>query len=305
MRSLGVYLRPDVERIAALSKLSHNNQELFASGNSKPAERSKRPRANSLDGRTWTRYSISIWSDLRKTREEQALGHPAMFPTELPRRLMQTFMRESDSIVFDPFAGVGSTLVAAQQLGKKGIGLEISPEFCDTAVGRLNQRGFFDQSAPNCAVFKADARDLASYVTASSVDLCITSPPYWNILLQRRTADGKEIRGYGAEEADLGKITSYTSFLSALESIFRGVFVALRPGAYCCVIVMDLRKKNKFYPYHSDVAEFMQNAGFVYDDIIIWDRRHEYNNMRPLGYPYVFRVNKAHEYILIFLKPKE
>jgi len=48
----------------------------------------------------------------------------------------------------------------------------------------------------------------------------------------------------------------------------------------------------------------MQAIGFIYDDIIIWDRRHEYNNMRPLGYPAVFRVNKAHEFILIFQKPK-
>jgi DNA modification methylase len=77
----------------------------------------------------------------------------------------------------------------------------------------------------------------------------------------------------------------------------------MRPGAYCCVIVMDLRKKSAFYPFHSDIADFMRDIGFVYDDIIIWDRRHEYNNMRPLGYPSVFRVNKAHEFILIFQKP--
>ena len=64
------------------------------------------------------------------------------------------------------------------------------------------------------------------------------------------------------------------------------------------------RKKDKFYPYHEDVAKFMQAIGFIFDDIIIWDRRHEYNQMRPLGYPAKFRINKAHEYILIFQKPK-
>jgi hypothetical protein len=53
------------------------------------------------------------------------------------------------------------------------------------------------------------------------------------------------------------------------------------------------------------VAAFMQKLGFIYDDLIIWDRRHEHNNMRPLGYPSVFRINKAHEYILIFQKPKQ
>jgi hypothetical protein len=52
-----------------------------------------------------------------------------------------------------------------------------------------------------------------------------------------------------------------------------------------------------------DITNFMQEIGFILDDIIIWDRRREYNNLKPLGYPFVFRVNKIHEYILIFLKP--
>jgi len=47
----------------------------------------------------------------------------------------------------------------------------------------------------------------------------------------------------------------------------------------------------------------MEQIGYVLEDIIIWDRRREYNNLRPLGYPYVFVVNKVHEYILIFKKP--
>ncbi len=36
---------------------------------------------------------------------------------------------------------------------------------------------------------------------------------------------------------------------------------------------------------------------------IIWDRRTEYNSLRPLGYPSRSRVNKVHEYALIFQKP--
>jgi len=66
---------------------------------------------------------------------------------------------------------------------------------------------------------------------------------------------------------------------------------------------MDIRKKNRFYPYHADFAQRMEEIGFVFDDLIIWDRRHEYNNLRPLGYPSVFRINKVHEFILIFQKP--
>ncbi len=77
-----------------------------------------------------------------------------------------------------------------------------------------------------------------------------------------------------------------------------------KKDGFCCVIVMDLRKKNEFFPFHTDVMDFMVEIGFYLDDIIIWDRRQEYNNLRPLGYPYVFRINKVHEFILIFKKSK-
>ena len=49
----------------------------------------------------------------------------------------------------------------------------------------------------------------------------------------------------------------------------------------------------------------MSEIGFELEDIMIWDRQHEYNNMKTLGYPYVFRVNKVHEFMLIFWKREE
>ena len=45
----------------------------------------------------------------------------------------------------------------------------------------------------------------------------------------------------------------------------------------------------------------MEEIGFTLDDIIIWDRQAEYNNMRPLGYPYVFRINKIKARILVVI----
>ena len=85
--------------------------------------------------------------------------------------------------------------------------------------------------------------------------------------------------------------------------MFTKVLKVLKPNCYCCVVVMDIRKGNKFFPLHADLMVQMQDIGFLLDDLIIWDRRPEYNLMRPLGYPAVFRVNKVHEYILIFQKP--
>jgi len=261
-------------------------------------------RANSLDGKTWTRYSISIWSDLRKTAEEAQLRHPAMFPLALASRAIACFTNKSDRLVLDPFAGIGTTVLAARDAGKHGIGIEISAEFAGIARRRLAQNPLFEETAGGEGViYVDDARNLLNYVQPDTVDFCLTSPPYWDILQQPRTADYKERRDYGDEEADLGKIADYREFVQALAGIMRQVLIALRPGKYCLMVVMDLRKKSRFYPFHADLAEAMQDIGFLYDDLIIWDRRHEYNNLRPLGYPYTFRINKAHEYILIFRKP--
>ena len=103
--------------------------------------------------------------------------------------------------------------------------------------------------------------------------------------MQKRTADYKARRDYGESEADLGKIRDYDEFLFSLRKIFEQVYVAMKPKSYCCVVVMDLRKKSQFYAYHRDVSLFMEDIGFIFDDLIIWDRGHEYNNLRPLGYP--------------------
>jgi DNA modification methylase len=65
---------------------------------------------------------------------------------------------------------------------------------------------------------------------------------------------------------------------------------------------MDIRKGPKLYQLHSDLTRKMEEIGFTLNDIIIWDRQKEYNNMRPLGYPYSFIINKIHEYILIYQK---
>lgn len=260
-------------------------------------------RANDLDGRTWTRYSISIWSDIRKTPEEVALGHPAIFPQQLVTRLIECFTLLDEKVVLDPFMGSGSTIVAADRMGKTGIGFETSVEYYNLAARRLYNRELFQTHELTSQLYLADARRMLEFLKPESVDLVITSPPYWDILSQKRTADYKEVRDYGDAPGDLSQITDYDEFLKELSKVFEGVYKVLKPSKYCIIIVMDLRKKDKFYPFHSDIANFMQGIGFIYDDLIIWDRRHEYNNMRPLGYPSVFRINKAHEYILIFKKP--
>jgi DNA modification methylase len=251
-----------------------------------------------LDGKTWLRYSISIWDDV-KTSEERAYGHPAMFPCAMTDKLLEIFNR-GRGIVLDPFMGGGSTICSAYSKDMPSVGFELSGEYLELTKKRLE--GI--QGAPEYypRLINDSSSNILQYLAPESVGFCVTSPPYWDILSQKHTADGKTIRNYGNDPDDLGNIERYDDFLGRLQAIFQKVYVALEARAYCIVVVMDIRKKSVFYPLHMDVTGKMLEIGFTFDDIIIWDRRQEYNNLRPLGYPSVFRINKVHEFILIFQK---
>jgi DNA modification methylase len=264
-------------------------------------------RMNNLTGKEWLQYSFTIWRDIYKTSAERATKHPALFPQELVERLIKLYLRDPGSVVLDPFMGIGSSMLASMNQGMKGVGVDLSKEFYKISKKRidnfpmeLNRHSEIIQPI----LFNSDSRTLSKFIAADSVDLVVTSPPYWDILNQKRTADGKDIRNYSDDEADLGNIENYEEFLLNLKNVFSEVFKVMKPGARCISVVMDLRKKDKFFPLHEDQTRLMREIGFSLDEYVIWDRQRDYNNMKTLGYPYVYRFNRIHEFICIYQKPK-
>lgn len=69
--------------------------------------------------------------------------HPAAFPVELPRRCIQLYTWKG-MMVFDPFAGSGTTAAAAQELGRDCICIEISKRYCKVARERLACGNIFE-----------------------------------------------------------------------------------------------------------------------------------------------------------------
>ncbi len=67
-------------------------------------------------------------------------NHPAMFPEEMPRRLIKLFSYKND-IVLDPFNGAGTTTLVSWKLQRRFIGIDISKQYCDTALQRLVAAG--------------------------------------------------------------------------------------------------------------------------------------------------------------------
>lgn len=70
-------------------------------------------------------------------------GHPALFPLEIPRRLIRYYTWPGDT-VYDPFCGSGTTLLAAREMGRRAIGVEKNVEYCELAARRLAQLPLFD-----------------------------------------------------------------------------------------------------------------------------------------------------------------
>jgi site-specific DNA-methyltransferase (adenine-specific)/site-specific DNA-methyltransferase (cytosine-N4-specific) len=64
-------------------------------------------------------------------------NHSATFPESLPEWFINLFTNQGDTVL-DPFMGSGTTIVVAQRMNRKAIGIDILPEYHDITVNRLN-----------------------------------------------------------------------------------------------------------------------------------------------------------------------
>ena len=77
-------------------------------------------------------------SVLRELRPRRSVEHPTMKPVALIERMLRNSARQG-SLVFDPFGGSGSTMIAADRLGMRGRLIELSPAYCDVIVRRWQE----------------------------------------------------------------------------------------------------------------------------------------------------------------------
>jgi modification methylase len=82
-------------------------------------------------------FTKSVWSF--RAESARRVGHPAPFPIELPYRLIQLYTFVGD-VVLDPFAGAGTTCLAAARCGRRYVGYDTSQEYLDIARRRLADR---------------------------------------------------------------------------------------------------------------------------------------------------------------------
>jgi len=245
----------------------------------------------------WREYTKTVWHIANVTDKV----HPAVFPVEIPHRLVKLFSFYGESVL-DPFAGTGTTALAALTLGRHAICVDQNSAYvkevrkrCAELNGTLEGR---------LTAKTGDSRNL-SFIEDDSVGLVVTSPPYWD------KAD------YGKGTKNLGNEGNYSDFLASIEPVFRQCYRVLMPGRKICIVTANVNQHTNYglvtFPLALDFGRLLREMGFFMVNEIIWSkdgtggRWGSANGQRPIfgSYPYPpnFLFKNVHEYILIFAKP--
>ncbi|MFN2150428.1 MAG: DNA-methyltransferase [Anaerolineales bacterium] len=99
-------------------------------------KRQKNGGASTIARDDFLELTKSVWQF--PTESATRVGHPAPFPVELPRRLIELYTFEGD-VVLDPFMGSGTTALAAREAGRHYVGYEVDESYAQLALQRLQE----------------------------------------------------------------------------------------------------------------------------------------------------------------------
>lgn len=263
-------------------------------------------------------FFSQIWKNIKYHPNSNNL-----FPKLISTRLIQMYSFVGDTIL-DPFCGTGTTLLSTMATGRNGIGIE-------------NNKSLFEKAREQCKIFNSsliwtnnlkifrpknlkirsktiscqhsiyfsDARSLLKIVSPKSVNLVVTSPPYWNI------------KNYGISKHQIGYANSLTRYFKNLEIIFKACVDVLKPGGHLCInvgnqFVSTDKKKNIQYHtipiYEKLVTSLSHNPNLLYIWTINWEKVSTSNTsgggkvMGSFLYPRSPRGFQNREYIIVFQK---
>jgi len=266
---------------------------------------------NDLTGKEWIKFTKS-WFILhpQKRKKEEKL-HPAKFPEILVEDFIKYFTKKN-SWVLDPFMGTASSLIAAANLERNSVGVELNKKYFDTSINRITKGNYKNKTI----ALYGNSQNLKMLLYENNMnkvkfDYVITSPPYWNQLQRdsmrqkKRKEKGLDTQ-YSEEKNDLGNIISYDEFIEEQAKIFDCVFDVTKPKGYLTIITNNVFSDGRLYPLAFDTATSLTKRGlksWILKDERIWlqdDKR-----LIALGINNAWVGNRHHQYCLIFRKEND
>ncbi len=265
---------------------------------------------NCLQPKDWLKSQIGVWQfnyEKRDIRDKEI--HPATFPISLSKKVIELFTHKGE-LILDPFAGSGTTLLAAQDIDRNAVGFDLQEKYIKLSKKRLECTRLMQKSRQ--IAVQDDARNIPKYLKKDSVKLIWTSPPYSNLLNRsrknksRRDRDNGQlgkIEQYSQDERDLGTLAE-NEYVTAMGDIFENLLPLLKEKAHCVINVPDMWWENKRITLHVSLIEEMRRRGYELRNIIIWDRTNIVNNVGIFGWPSNYiTMGVTFEYLLDFWKP--
>lgn len=267
-----------------------------------------RNKLNDLTGKEWLKLTKSFMLSEKCADDKDAFAHPAPYLIKDIEKMI-SFYTKKNMLVLDPFLGSGTTAIAAYNLGRKCIGIDLNEEYYKLAKIRFDKKGMIENDDYKYII----GDSLIEVPKLETVDYIITSPPYHNIL--KNTSKGlrndNSHKGYrngsriGVEyyselPNDLGNQESYDDFLALLKLVMAECYNKLKNEKYCSIIISDFTVNKKEVCVQGDIVRIMNEIGFEFSGtiLLLQDNKPLY----PFGYPYAFKINHMHQNIINFRK---
>lgn len=269
----------------------------------------KRNKLNDLTGKEWLKLTKSFWISEKCKDDKFAYKHPAPYLIKDTQKLISLFTK-SGMKVLDPFIGSGTTIVAATNINRYGIGIDLSEEYINLSKERFLSKAISDEMYE---LHLGNSLQILDNFDSDYFDYIVTSPPYHNIL--KNTASGirsdnsskgyrngtrQGVEFYSNKSEDLGNQETFDDFMQLLSNIMKKCYKKLKNGKYCSIIISDFTVNKKEVCVQSHVVEMMEKIGFEFVGTIalLQDNKPLY----PFGYPFAYKINHHHQNIINFRK---
>ena len=265
---------------------------------------------NDLSGSEWIFFLNSVEVTHYSTKGADGFAHhlrgkhPSPKPPQLMKKFVDFFTKEGQ-VVFDPFMGVGGTLIACSLSSRKGIGVDLSKNYIDLYKKACKELDVAEQTA-----IVGNSLELEKLLPKDTkFDFILTDPPYGEMLSKKRTGQKKKKTGVAAatpftnHETDLGNMER-ENFLESLKNIIAKSAEYLKPKGYIAVFVKDLQPNgNGHNMLHCYITtKLLEIPDLSFKGYKIWYDATQ--KLYPFGYPHAFVANQFHQFVMIFRKEK-
>ena len=280
------------------------------------------PPVNDLDLSNWQQYddvlTDSLWLlEARDSSGAHQADYHGNFIPQIPSQLLRRFTKAGD-IVLDPFIGSGTTAIEANRLGRRYIGVELSPAVAEIARRRIVEDSLVFQEQPallatplppppaadlNILTGDSAAADTADEIRrrlddygADSVQFLIMHPPYHDIIK------------FSDNAADLSNCRDVNHFLERFMAAYANMGQFLDPGRHLAVVIGDIYQKAEWVPLQGLLTSaLISTANLRLKSIIV---KNMVNNRAKRNQEHLWRYRALangfyifkHEYIVLFQK---